>query len=120
MPRRKEPCPPEYLRELISDHQIRFSGPIPQKNWPAEHTIHFETIRGISRLWYDEFENGGDLDSLSVIKTKMRIKKRVENLRRRADHCRHIRANEDTWKDYVLPIVTARFSAEVVWFVDII
>ena len=117
MPPKKEKCSPQQLRRLIGDHQIRFhGGPIRRKDWPDKHRSAFEPIRAISRLWYDEFEHGGDRDILTVIETK----KRVRELRKRARHCRETRSNEDTWKDSVLPIVTARLNAEVVWFVDII
>ncbi|KAH7067282.1 hypothetical protein BKA63DRAFT_521878 [Paraphoma chrysanthemicola] len=110
MPPRKQQVEKAELRALIREHGIRFEGPVPQRNWPKRYAHHFQTIRDISRVWYDEYK----ADRTIPRKRRSEFKKRANHLREMAYHLLDdVKTNESTWRDFE-PYVLQRFSEPVI------
>ncbi|KAH7083964.1 hypothetical protein FB567DRAFT_530338 [Paraphoma chrysanthemicola] len=110
MPPRKQQVEVAELRALIREHGIRFEGPVPRRNWPKRYAHHFQTIRDISRVWYDEYK----ADRTISRKRRSDFKKRANHLREMAYHLLDdVKTNEPTWRDFE-PYVLQRFSEPVI------
>src|SRR5690348_4425634 len=97
MPPRKQKVDKAGLRALIRKHGIRFEGPVPRRNWPERYAHHFQTIRDISRVWYDEYKT----DRTIPRNRRSEFKKRANHLRELAYHLLDdVNTNESTWREF--------------------
>ena len=112
MPPRKQKLSKRELRELIRKHGIRFEGPIPQKDWPWRYAHHFQAIRKISRVWYDDYK----VDHCIPRERRKAFKNRINHLRKWAYRLLDdVNTNESEWRDFE-PYILQRFDERVIWY----
>lgn len=111
MPPKKRTTPKVELRELIRKHRIRFRGPVPSGHWPDEYKHHFQTIRQIDTIRYEEYIS----DQKKPKWHREDLKRRVNYLRKRSYHLLDdVKVNEATWRELEVEILK-RFDEDVIW-----
>ncbi|KAF2181384.1 hypothetical protein K469DRAFT_692222 [Zopfia rhizophila CBS 207.26] len=111
MPPRKEKLPKEDFRQLIRNYGIRFEGPVPPKVWPSQHKHHFQAIRKIDTIQYDDYK----VNQLIPKERREDFRNRVNYLREKAYNLLDdVKANEATWRELELSILK-RFDERVIW-----
>lgn len=104
---RKEKDSKERLRDRINECNIKFEGPVPQGYWPEQYRHHFDIIRKICAMSYEEYAQRHDKDPQMITW--------VRDLRNKASGLRkNLSINEATWRE-VEPIIFKRYSKEVIW-----
>lgn len=112
MPPKKDKLTKEELRKLVEQYNIVLEGPAPPKAWPIRFNNHFQTIRDISAIKYDDYVRRQDLSWRIMRKQK----ERVRDLRTKAGRLRREnKVNEDTWRDAIEKPIMERFQQNVIW-----
>lgn len=110
MPPKKKQTPTE-LRELIHNHGIRFKGPVPPRMWPIEFSHHFQAIRDIEKMRYDDYKR----DPLISKEKRKYFKERVHHITMLSYNLLDdVAPNEATWRVLEDPIFE-RFKGYVIW-----
>lgn len=110
MPPRKEKLPKLEFRQLIRNYGIRFEGPVPPREWPDQHKHHFQVIREISTIRYDDYKVNERIPK----ERRKDFQKRVNYLREKAYNLLDdVKANEATWRELELSILK-RFDERVI------
>lgn len=101
------------FRSLIDKYRIRFYGPAPPGKWPQEHRHHFQIIRDIGSVLYDNYRANEEIPQ----ERRDDFKKRVRDIRGKAyKFLDNIKTNESTWRELEIPILR-RFDERVIWYV---
>jgi hypothetical protein len=101
-------------RDLIEKHRIKFEGPVSSASWPEQNSAIFTSIRQIENIRYNTYLEQIQTNTPEGTQMAKTVGK-ANRLVRAAYHCRHIEANEDTWRAQTEFILLARFEEETEW-----
>ncbi|KAF1949104.1 hypothetical protein CC80DRAFT_555718 [Byssothecium circinans] len=111
MPPTKKKPSKEVVRDLLFQHKILFEGRASPNQWPRQHQHHFQVIRDISALRYDQWEGDERID----IARRISYGNRVRNLSGQARALLNdLHVNEDTWRTQVEHFVSEPFEKHVI------
>jgi hypothetical protein len=112
MPPKKEKLSREEFRQLSRDYGIRFKGPVATEQWPDRHKHHFQAIRRIDAIRYDDYKANPRIPK----ERREDFRKRVSHLRERAYNLLDdVKTNEATWRE-LEPSILKRFDERVIWW----
>lgn len=113
MPPKKVKPSKERLRELIREHNIRLEGPVPPKNWPPPYRHHFQAVRDIAAIRYDDYKANDSIEK----EQRAEYRKRANILREKAySLLQDVKINESTWRLAIEHHVMGRFDDHVIWY----
>jgi len=116
MPPKKDKLSKVEFRSLVRQHGIRFKGPVPPRDWPPEYQPHFQIIRSIDTIRYDDYRT----NKLIPRQRKEEFRNRVRILRAKTyDFLDDAAVNESTWRE-LEQLIFKRFDDRVIWYTYLI
>jgi hypothetical protein len=100
-------------RELMDLYKIYFNGPVSPSDWPDGYKSIFSPVREIGRQEFDSYRTSGKGGRISVGE----MKTRTIEINRVSKKDQISRFNEATLRGHTEPLVFARFSSEIKWYV---
>lgn len=102
------------LERLAKVHRIELPGEIPESQWPEPHKATLKQAKELGSRTFDTYAI--DPKANASEPWKLEAKSQAKLLVEKATRCR--RRNEASWRFACEPLVFARFSAEVAWYVN--
>lgn len=100
------------LDELRKEYRVVFAGKLEPQQWPELHRPLMERVAALGGRTFSSYAvDSSALNAPWRVEVKQQARKLVEIAKRNSHR------NESTWRMSCEPLVLARLSSEVVWFV---